>query len=489
MSFQFKTRLTAILAMAPVRSICFILIALNLMPGMTLNTHAQWRTQTFVLQDGWNAIYTHVDLSHQSLESWIGSDVNSPIEEIWLWSPDVSTLQFIQSPQNPLTVGTQWATWKKVNDPGSNTLAHMIGNQAYLVKLEDGNGPYTWEAKGKPVPPTQRWTSSGMNFVGFSTHPDTPPSFEDFLADAPQLRQESEIFEYTGGPFDESNPAEIFALRNSDVNRGEAFWIRSGDYFNRYFGTFGVSLQSTAGVRFGSDISQFRIRIRNNTDENLTVNLNLASSETAPDGQDAVAGAPILLLRGELNTTDLTYAHTVINDAPPSWILKPAGEIGSEVEAVIGLNRSALTGSAGDLFAGILEFTDSLGYMRIDVPVSARIASNAGLWVGEAQVSQVQHQLTSYLKDQDGNTLQNESGEYVSDSTDTSFGGVAESFPLRLIMHVNAAGQIQLLQQVFHGLNSSANPILCTHESLLADDYLESAKAHYFNSSPVVQFQ
>jgi hypothetical protein len=80
------------------------------------------------------------------------------------------------------------------------------------------------------------------------------------------------------------------------------------------------------------------------------------------------------------------------------------------------------------------------------------------------------------LKDQDGNATQNESGEYIADSTDTSLGGVAESFPLRLIMHVNGAGEITLLQQIFHGLNSEANPILCTHESLLEDSFLESAR-------------
>jgi len=102
----------------------------------------------------------------------------------------------------------------------------------------------------------------------------------------------------------------------ADVNRGEAFWIRSGDYFNRYFGTFNVSLQNLSGVRFGSDISQFRIRLRNDTDEALTVYLNLAGSETAPDGQDPVVGLPSLLLRGEFNATDLTYATQLLTIVP-----------------------------------------------------------------------------------------------------------------------------------------------------------------------------
>ncbi len=442
----------------------------------TLTASAQWRTQTFLLQEGWNAIFTHVDVSHQSLSGWIGSDESSPIEEVWLWSPEVSTLQFFESPQSPMNSGTQWATWKRDNDPAANTLAHLIGNQAYLVKIDNGNSPYNWTVQGKPVPPVERWTSSGMNFLGFSTHPDTPPSFEDFLANAPRLRQESEIFKYTGGEFSAGNPAEIFALRNTDVNRGEAFWVRSGDYFNRYFGTFSVSLQNLSGVRFGTDISQFRIRLRNNNSDSLTINLNLAASESAPDGQDPIVALPVLLLRGDLNTTDLTYDHTVINTTPPSWTLAPAGEVGSEVEVILGLNRSSLAGSAGDLFAGILEFTDSLGDMQVDVPVSARIASVAGLWVGEAQVGQVQHRLTTYLKDQDGNVVQNESGEYVADSTDNSFGGVAESFPLRLILHVSEGGEIKLLQQVFHGLDSEANLILCAHESLLEDGFLESAR-------------
>ncbi|MEI6566681.1 MAG: hypothetical protein WCR20_08390, partial [Verrucomicrobiota bacterium] len=71
---------------------------------------AQWVTQTIALKAGWNAVYLHVDPSHQSLAESIGSDITNPIMEVWRWAPALSTLQFVQTPQAPVE-GAQWASW------------------------------------------------------------------------------------------------------------------------------------------------------------------------------------------------------------------------------------------------------------------------------------------------------------------------------------------------------------------------------------------
>jgi hypothetical protein len=57
------------------------------------------------------------------------------------------------------------------------------------------------------------------------------------------------------------------------------------------------------------------------------------------------------------------------------------------------------------LYAGILQFTDSLGLSEIDVPVSANSANNAGLWVGNVAVSQVGSYLKSYATNSDGSLM------------------------------------------------------------------------------------
>jgi hypothetical protein len=55
-----------------------------------------------------------------------------------------------------------------------------------------------------------------------------------------------------------------------------------------------------------------------------------------------------------------------------------------------------LGGAPGDLFAGILQFTDSLHHTEVNAAVSARADSHAGLWVGTALVTNVNEYLKSY---------------------------------------------------------------------------------------------
>ncbi|MCX6886149.1 MAG: hypothetical protein NTX27_14035, partial [Verrucomicrobia bacterium] len=78
-----------------------------LLLAMPLCASAQWVTQTIALKAGWNAVYLHVDPSHQSLAESIGSDITNPIMEVWRWAPELSTLQFVQTPQAPVE-GAQW---------------------------------------------------------------------------------------------------------------------------------------------------------------------------------------------------------------------------------------------------------------------------------------------------------------------------------------------------------------------------------------------
>ena len=62
--------------------------ALSLCLGLTLlaplSAKAQWRTQTFDLVKGWNAVYLHVDASYTDIEDFVEG---TPIKEIWFWNP------------------------------------------------------------------------------------------------------------------------------------------------------------------------------------------------------------------------------------------------------------------------------------------------------------------------------------------------------------------------------------------------------------------
>jgi hypothetical protein len=456
------------------RTLSFVLFAVSLLV-LAPESRAQWITQSIDLKGGWNAVYLHVDASHIELEDLIVGESGNPIQEIWLWAPSPSTLQFIESPQQPIEGGSQWVNWQR-SAGLSSQLVRLIPNAAYLVRVSEDVPTFTWNLKGKPAPPQYQWTTTGLNFIGFPTPELNPPDFDTLLSAVPELKRAAEIFHYPGGELGPGNPARVFALRTLPVKRGQAFWIRSGGVFNRYFAPVEVELPATSGVHFRQNLSQLRLLLRNIHPAPVVVTLSVIASEAPPAGQTAISGMPPLLLRGQLETATLSYGYTNLADGPQSWTLAAAGQPGSEAEVVLGVNRSAMAGNPGDLFAGILRFTDSLNLSRIDLPVSAEMGSTAGLWVGAAAVNEVQHYLKAYEKDPAGGIVINPEGQYVASSTNLSLGRTARTFPLRLIIHNKPDSTATLLQRVYFGTGLGSNLVVTTKESLLHSKHLATAR-------------
>lgn len=442
--------------------------------GLALPAQAQWSTQTLQLKVGWNAIFLHVDATHATLEQLVGASapVVTPIEQVWRWNPNPATHQFVQSPQEPVDTGSQWSSWRR-SGGGPATLDRLTGNTAYLVY---STADYAWELKGQPVLPNYRWSTSGLNFFGFPTVPTGAPSFEDFLAEVPSL-QFSEIFQYPGGEFGANNPRRVFALRTTPVRRGEAFWIRAGEVYNHYFGPFEITAAGSGRVAFGDTLSSFSFRVRNQTAEQITFSIQLAASEAPPAGQPAIVAVPPLLVRGALNTVDLTYGVSALPvNTPQTWTLAPRGEQGSDLEIVLGLDRAAITANVGELLAGVLQLTDSLGHTRVDLAVSAQPASRAGLWVGSATVTDVGQYLKTYQRSAGNEPIVDADGKYVVTELDTSMQPVPASYPLRLIVHNPASGPATLFQRVYYGFNAVSAPIISNQESALARERLADSR-------------
>jgi hypothetical protein len=441
--------------------------------------HAQWQTQSMTLKPGWNAVYLHVDASHVSLDTLLGS--TGTIDEIWLWQTPASQLQFVKSPQEPITPNSQWAVWNR--SPGNvDTFTQFRPNAAYLVRNSAATNT-VWNLVGKPVLPRYEWTTTGQNFIGFPTPAGAPPSFEKFLDQVPALALGAELFRYAGGPM---SPVPVPALVYPSIaaRRGEAFWMRAKDY-NAYFGPLGVSLQSGGNtVDFGSRLGTYSVRLKNNSDLTNTFTLSLLPSGDAPSGQPGSVGVPPLLIRGPRSAADLAHLHTTLttSQVPTDHqvTLTPRGKPGSEVEVVLGLNRSAMSSTVGDRYAGILRFADTNGLSQIDVGVAATVADTAGLWVGDASVTQVAQYLVTYAKNADGTPLLAEvttnGASYVAISTNTTMANVVRPVPLRLIAHNDSGGQARLLQRVFVGLNAANVPVLATDEAFLGTDNRDGAR-------------
>src|SRR5215471_4840394 len=236
-----------------------VLPALALWLGSTRQADAQWQTQSLLVKTGWTAVYLNVDLSYTNLDWLIGSDANNPIYEVWQWMPTAGSVQFVTSPQTPVT-GSQWASWMRNGGVGAS-LVSMVPNAAYLIHSVAATN-YTWNVKGKPVTPNFIWTTPGINLVGFSTVTVSPPPLDNFLSLVPQLQAVAQIYQYVGGNLGSNNPVQVFAPHTVPVTRGTAFWISSPGYYNNYFGPFQVALPDT-GVVFGDSTSQNAFHLRN----------------------------------------------------------------------------------------------------------------------------------------------------------------------------------------------------------------------------------
>lgn len=443
--------------------------------GMSERSLGQWLTQSIELRPGWNAVQLHVDPSHAALDEIVGMDASNPIEEVWLWTPAAGVAQFTQTPQVPTASVAQWTSWRRGTGAASE-LRRLPGNAACLVRMANVGTNYTFRLLGRPVPPRNRWTSTGLNFMGMPTPDGASVGMDAFLAPAPGLMLDLQVYRYNGGELDAGNPSAVYAYRTTAFRRGEAFWLKAGTRFNRYFGPVDVELSDPRGVVFGGRVGEQRVRLRNRANRAVVVRLAMVASEPPPAGQPAIAGVPRLLLRGALNTTNLSFAHTLVTTtAGAEWALAADGEAGSDVELVFGLDRYASGGIPGDMFAGVLRFTDSLGLSQVDVPVSAEAGTWSGLWVGEATISSVRHALARYARDASGAAMLGPDGRPVRMESMNAPGSVARPFGFRVLVQVEGEKAF-LLQRAYLGLKADATRVVALHEAALNPATLASAR-------------
>ena len=435
---------------------------------------AQWQTQSLVVKPGWTAVYLFVDASYTNLDFLVGSDSGNPIQEIWMWQPAVSSIQYINNPLAPISGGSQWAAWERLGTGLPSTLASLAPNSAYLIH-STATTNYTWNVKGRPVAPVYSWNTGGINLIGFPTVTNNAPLLDNFLALAPTFQSVATIYQYRGGNLSANNPALVFAPHGVTVARGQAFWINETNFVNDYFGPFQVVAAGNA-TAFSTNFSSTSLRLINRTASALTINLTLQPSETPPLGQGStVPPLPPVIVRGALNASNLVYDATSLNTAPLSWTLPPQGQSGADIALVLGVNRAAMTNGAGAQYAGILRFTDSRNFTEVDLPVSAQAGSYAGLWVGSVALSQVANYLKTYQTNLDGTMAQSTNGAYQVASLNTNLGPTAAPFPMRLILH-NDGTSVNLLPRVYYGADLGSNIIVATTESALDTAQLGSAR-------------
>jgi hypothetical protein len=404
-----------------------LLLALSTL-FLAATAHAQWQSTTYTLKGGWNSIYLHGDATHATPDQLFAA--HPEVLEVWRWNPNPTQVQFTTSPLIPSAGTAEWSKW--VRGGSSNSLGQLIGQTAYLVKCSGAaSSSYSVIIPQKVLPPSATWVRNGANLMGFpslqngSTYPTIAAYFATFPA---AIASNVKIYKYVGGDLGPGNPLQVFSTSSERLDRNQAYWFDSkvvGDFY----APIEISLSNGSGIDFGRTGSTVTVRLLNRSAVVSTVTIAPVASSNAPAGQEEITGS-VPLRRRTYDQQAKSWTETAI----PAAFTEVVGP-NAAVELTFGIDRAAMTGGSNAFYASMLRFTASSNLYDILLPVTARKASLAGLWIGEASVRAVESKVPG------------------SADTDTPQG-----YPLRYLIHVDDAGVARVLSQVFVGKLAGENP-------------------------------
>lgn len=410
--------------------------------------HAQWQSTTYTLKGGWNSIYLHGDATHATPEQLFTS--NPEVLEVWRWNPNPTQVQFTTSPLIPSAGTAEWSTW--VRGGSANTLGQLMGQTAYLVKCSGAaSSSYSVTIPQKIMPPSATWVRNGANLMGFPSlkNGSNYPTMASYFATFPAaIAANVKIYKYVGGDLGPANPLQVFSPATEKLDRNQAYWFDS-EVVGNFYAPLEISLSNGSGIDFGRTGSTVTVRLLNRSAVVSTVTIAPVASSNAPTGQEAITGS-VPLRRRVFNAATASWTETDISSGFTEVIGPNAA-----VELTFGIDRTAMTGGSNAFYASMLRFTASSNLYDILLPVTARKASLAGLWLGDAVVGGVESKTTGYT----GTTT-------------------AQTYSLRYIVHVDDAGNARVLSHVYLGLLSGASPQMgiCTAESALSEADKASAR-------------
>jgi hypothetical protein len=403
---------------------------------LTSLAHAQWQNTTYTLKSGWNAIYLHGDATHATPAQLFAA--YPAVTEVWRWNPNPNEVQFTSTPMIPSAGTSEWSVWK--SDGSASSLGQVIGQTAYLVKCSAATSVIIAQ---KVLPPSATWVRNGANLMGFpskltgSLYPTMGSYFATFPA---AIASNVKIYKYNGGDLGPGNPVQVFSTSTERVDRNQAYWFDS-EVVGNFYAPVEISISNGSGLDFGRTGSTITVRLLNRSSTVSTVTIAPVASANAPTGQEDITAA-VPITRRVFNAGTASWTETAI-DAEFTEVVGA----NAAVELSFGIDRAAMTGSSNAFFASLLRLTDSANLYDILLPVTARKASLAGLWIGDAVVGGVQSKTAGY--------------------TGTA---TAQTYNLRYIVHVDDAGNARVLSQVYLGQLAGATPQpgICTAESALS---------------------
>jgi hypothetical protein len=427
---------------------------------------AQWTTQVIRLQPGFNPVHVQVMPVDPRCDAILAGIPG--VSEAWMYNRYIQTTTFTTDPASAGGEQDHWLTWYPSGSPKAflSTLSQLRGGQAYLIKMASNAAPVTLTLRGIPVPPRADWIPDDFVMSGFPTTESAPVTFARFLRDSPQVSaapgRDSQVFTV--------NPATAFQtqVRNPElttIQPGRAYWAYLKGHSHNPFPVEVVAAGENNAVQFLQDRPIALMTVANTTSQATeVVRLIARESEPPPEGRPRKAGpTPLVAL---LPQADGTYSARRLAEGVELTLAPGERKV---VRLGLVTRELATTRETNATYQGLIEVTEAAhGYRQLvavvaEVPGSKLMAGSgsllgtpgarprfastggagdagtttsagAGLWLGTLTLNAV-----------------NNPAFAPTDTPDLAQFPVQPATPLdvRVLLHVNAAGEARLLQKVY----------------------------------------
>lgn len=377
----------------------------------------QWSSQTLQFSNGWNAVYLEVEPKDSNCDAVFA---DWPVSHVSLYSMERAVAQFVSHPDESPDREAEFLTWSPGRPAGGNALNSVMGGHAYLVFATQA---FQRTLTGRPVVPRMEWLpgTNTYNLLGFRHAPGV--KFGTYLAGAGFDMFKLKAYQSNGT--NSSTPLHLtlggFAetLETTTMETGKAYYL-SCDKRSSFTGPVRVFPAGPNGIVFESNNSRQTLRMRNESGAALTVTLAAVNSVAAPTG-----GEPVL--------PKLKYFDNLKGWLDFASDLQRTLQAGEEWAIPLAIDRTDMV--EGQAYGGLLVCSDTAGG-RVEIALEAhyslpdpsRALWPAGLWVGKASLDRV--------------------SQVVGADTVVPGGKVDDAMDIRLIMHVDTAGNCRLLQRV-----------------------------------------
>lgn len=173
------------------------------------------RTQEIPLNKGWNAVYLEVE-PVDATPAVVFAGL--PVDKVATLFKNPGNQQFVTDPEVNLSKAQGWGVWYAPGLPEAflKSLDAILGNRAYLVHAKEN---CRWSARGRVTGALASWQPDAYNFTGFPVSATAAPTFAQFFAGSPALKNQP-IYRLVNGRWKQVLQPSAEAMRS-----GEAFWI------------------------------------------------------------------------------------------------------------------------------------------------------------------------------------------------------------------------------------------------------------------------